>query len=77
MTSQEVLDLRGVPCPTNSARALIRIAMMQEGEHLEIWLDNGEPLENVPPALSLEGHTVVTRRPIESGAWSLLIRVGG
>jgi sulfite reductase (ferredoxin) len=74
--ASEVLDLRGVPCPTNAARALIKIATMSEGEVLEVWLDEGEPMENLPPALAEESHEVFEPLKLEGSAWSVLVRVG-
>lgn len=48
----EILDLQGVPCPQNSARSLMTLAGMEEGQSLKIIIDDGEPVMNV--ALSLE-----------------------
>ena len=38
-------------------------------------LDDGEPMENVPPALELEGHTVQSRERTPTG-WRLTVRRG-
>jgi sulfite reductase (ferredoxin) len=73
----ERLDLRGIPCPANAAKALIRIATMDAGERLEIWLNAGEHLENLVPAVEQEGHRVVERNPIDGEAWSVVIEVAG
>ena len=40
----ERLDLRGVRCPHNTGRALLALELMDEGEVLEILIDDGEPL---------------------------------
>ena len=71
--ADERLDLRGVPCPQNTARALMALVMMGPGELLELWLDGGEPLENVPPALALEGHEELLRER-EGLRWRLWFR---
>jgi sulfite reductase (ferredoxin) len=68
----ERLDLSGVPCPQNTARALMALAILDEGAVLELLLDDGEPVENVPPALELEGHTVQSRTRTATG-WRLTI----
>jgi TusA-related sulfurtransferase len=31
---------------------------MSPGEVLEVWLDAGEPIEQVPDSLTMEGYTV-------------------
>lgn len=58
----EQLDLRGVPCPANSAKILVTLAMMDSGQLLEVWLDDGEPIENVPPAIEAANYRVVDKR---------------
>lgn len=72
----EFLDLRGVPCPANAAKALIKIGMMSEGETIEVLLDAGEPVENLPPAIEEEGHRILGSRAIDDRAWAFLIQVG-
>lgn len=72
----ESLDLRGVPCPANAAKALMKIAMMNEGETLELLLDKGEPVENVPPSLEDEGHRIIVSREIDAKTWAILIEIG-
>lgn len=71
----ERLDLSGVPCPQNTARALMALALLDEGEVLQILLDDGEPMENVPPALELEGHSIAARERTATG-WRLTILRG-
>jgi len=73
--ADEFLDLRGVPCPANAARALVKIATMSAGESLEVLLDAGEPMENLPPAINGEGHSIVSQKPYDERSWSVLIRV--
>jgi TusA-related sulfurtransferase len=51
-----VLDLRGTPCPLNFVRTKIQLEKMSTGELLEVWLDPGEPIEQVPDSLVMEGH---------------------
>lgn len=69
------LVLTGVPCPMNSARALLHLQGMSEGEVLELWVDEGEPRENVPPSLELEGHVILDLSSVE-GRCRILVRVG-
>jgi TusA-related sulfurtransferase len=69
----QTLDLFGVPCPANTARALLKLEIMDSGEILAILLDSGEPITNVPSSLEVEGHTVVECAPAGAG-WRLLVR---
>lgn len=52
------LDLRGTPCPINFVRTKLRLEKMPPGSVLEVWLDPGEPIEQVPDSLAMEGHKV-------------------
>ena len=57
-TSEKVfLDLRGTPCPINFVRTKLKLAQLSAGEILEVWLDGGEPIEQVPHSLAMEGYT--------------------
>jgi TusA-related sulfurtransferase len=50
------LDLRGTPCPINFVRTKLRLEQMEPGCLLEVWLDAGEPIEQVPDSLTMEGY---------------------
>ena len=72
------LDLRGTPCPINFVRTKLRLEQMSPGSLLEVWLDPGEPVEQVPDSLTMEGYQIesienhqeffslLIRRPIRS-----------
>lgn len=52
------LDLRGTPCPLNFVRTKLRLEQMPVGSWLEVWLDPGEPVEQVPDSLKMEGYQI-------------------
>jgi TusA-related sulfurtransferase len=52
------LDLRGTPCPINFVRTKLQLEKMAAGERLEVWLDAGEPIEQVPTSLTVEGYQI-------------------
>ncbi len=52
-------DLRGVVCPINFVKTKIELAAMKSGQTLEIYLDDGPPIENVPGSVQLEGHKIL------------------
>ncbi|MFZ3073322.1 MAG: sulfurtransferase TusA family protein [Thermodesulfobacteriota bacterium] len=53
------LDLRGVLCPMNFVKTKLKLESMDEGEVLEIILDSGDPIQNVPKSIKEEGHKIV------------------
>ena len=65
-------DLRGVLCPLNFAKTKIELSKLKSGELLEIWLDDGEPIENVPGSVKAEGHRIIAQNKT-GGYWSVII----
>jgi TusA-related sulfurtransferase len=57
-TADSHLDLRGTPCPINFVRTKLRLEQMAPGQLLEVWLDPGEPIEQVPDSLRMEGYLI-------------------
>lgn len=66
-TAPVLLDLRGTPCPINFVRTKLKLSQMQTGEVLQVWLDGGEPVEQVPHSLELEGYTEQNLAPLPEG----------
>lgn len=66
-------DLRGVLCPMNFVKTKIELATMQSGELLEILLDDGQPIDNVPGSVKLEGHTITEQIQIDN-YWKVVIK---
>ncbi len=67
------MDLRGVACPINFVKVKLRLATMARGESLEAWLDDGEPVRNVPRSAAEEGHAVLRTSRVGQH-WSVVIR---
>lgn len=63
LSPQAHLDLRGTPCPINFIRTKLKLEQMQPGDLLEVWLDAGEPVEQVPDSLAMEGYQVERLQP--------------
>jgi TusA-related sulfurtransferase len=58
LTPDAKLDLRGTPCPLNFVRTKLKLQQMLGGELLEVWLDPGEPIEQVPDSLVMSGYQI-------------------
>lgn len=57
-TDEQILDLRGTPCPINFVRTKLRLEQLPVNTILEVWLDGGEPIEQVPNSLKIEGYNL-------------------
>lgn len=67
-----VKDFRGVACPLNFVKTKVELAKLEAGDLLEIWLDDGAPIENVPGSVKAEGHNVVAQKRV-GDHWSVII----
>ena len=65
-------DLRGIACPMNFVKTKLELASMQPGQMLRIFLDDGEPIDNVPRSVAEEGHRVAELIKV-GDYWSVLI----
>ena len=69
-------DCRGVGCPMNLVYTKVELAKLQSGQVLEIFLDDGAPINNVPDSAEKEGHRIVAKKQLADGVWSVLIEKG-
>lgn len=73
LTPDAQLDLRGTPCPLNFVRTKLRLENLSPGALLEVWLDSGEPVEQVPDSLRMEGYPIEQLAP-QDDFFVLLVR---
>lgn len=60
------IDLRGICCPINFVKTKLKLEEMCTGEILEVILDDGEPIRNVPRSVKDEGHQIIGVERIEN-----------
>ena len=56
---KQKIDLHGVTCPMNFVKTKVALASLAAGDLLEVILDEGEAILNVPRSVKEEGHQVV------------------
>lgn len=61
----ETIDLRGVCCPTNFIKAKLALEIADSGDVLEFYLDEGEPVQNVPRSLKDEGNKLLGLKKVD------------
>lgn len=66
------LNLGGIACPNNYLRAKLKLEDMEKGETLEIIIDDGQPIRDVPRATKRDGFKILN---IERAGekWKVLI----
>lgn len=74
MKADAQLDLRGTPCPINFVRTKLQLKKMSPNDLLEVWLDAGEPMEQVPDSLVMEGYILEQTVEQAEGHFALWVR---
>jgi tRNA 2-thiouridine synthesizing protein A len=72
----EILDLKGVPCPMNFVKTKLKLEEMETGKVLEVILDDGDPIKNVTASVKEENHKILKVEKI-NGHWKLIVRKTG
>jgi tRNA 2-thiouridine synthesizing protein A len=70
------LDLRGVMCPINFVKTKLKLETIDTGKVLEVILDSGEPIQNVPKSIKEEGHKILEVKKDAEGYFHLKVQKG-
>jgi len=68
------LNLRGVACPMNFVKAKLKLETINIGEVLEVVLDDGQPIQNVPASFRAEGQEIAGMSETGDGHWKVAVR---
>ena len=73
------LDITPDVCPLTFVKTKLAIEKMAPGETVEVRLNDGEPLKNVPRSVEEHGHRILSLEPEEEGSeiWRLVVRKSG
>lgn len=71
--AEERLDLRGVRCPLNWARARVRLEELPRGTALALIVDDARALRDIPRAAEACGYAVADIVEDAAGAWRITI----
>ncbi len=67
-------DFRGIKCPINFAKTKMVLADMQNGDILELYIDDGSAIKNLPSSVEKEGHKVLSKEEEKTGGWKIIIK---
>ncbi len=71
------VDITDVTCPVTFVKAKVAIEELDDGDILEIRLNDGEPVQNVPRSLKEEGHRVLELTDNGDGTYRLIVQKVG
>jgi len=73
----QTIDLRGVSCPTNFVKAKLALEDIEKGTVVQMLLDDGEPVKNVPRSLKADGHKLIGLKQTDEGHYILELEKAG
>ena len=71
------VDITDVNCPVTFVKTKVALEELDEGQILQVHLNDGEPVHNVPRSVKEEGHKVLKLVDNEDGTYELYIKKVG
>jgi TusA-related sulfurtransferase len=72
-----VVDITGVVCPITFVKVKVALEELDDGQILEIRMNAGEPILNIPRSLKEEGHRVLEVEPAGESIYTVWVEKGG
>ena len=77
MKSDDFVDITDVVCPITFVKVKVALDDLDDGQILEIRMNEGEPIQNVPRSLKDEFHKILEVNDNEDGTFTLFFEKGG
>lgn len=71
------LDITNLVCPMTFVKAKATMEDMEVGQIIEIRINEGEPIQNVPRSLKEEGHEILKVINNNDGTYTIFVKKGG
>lgn len=75
--ADETVDITDVVCPVTFVKTKVALEEMDDGQILDVHLNDGEPVQNVPRSVKDEGHQILKLSDNGDGTYELFIRKVG
>ncbi len=70
------LDITNLVCPMTFVKAKATMEDMEVGQIIEIRMNEGEPIQNVPRSLKEEGHEILKVINNNDGTYTIFVKKG-
>ena len=77
MNADEFLDITDVVCPMTFVKTKVALEDLDDGQILELRLNDGEPIQNLPRSLKDDGHKILELASNDDGTFTILVEKGG
>jgi tRNA 2-thiouridine synthesizing protein A len=71
------VDISHVVCPITFVKVKIAIEELDDGQVIEVRMNAGEPIQNIPRSLKDEGHKVTQVINNDDGTFTVYVEKGG
>lgn len=75
--ADEFTDITDVVCPVTFVKTKVALEELEDGQILQVHLNDGEPVQNVPRSVKDEGHKILKLIDNEDGTFELFIKKTG
>lgn len=75
--ADDKVDITDVNCPVTFVKTKVALEELDEGQVLQVHLNSGEPVQNVPRSLKEEGHEILKLEDNGDGTFELYVRKVG
>jgi TusA-related sulfurtransferase len=75
--SDATIDITNAVCPITFVKVKAALEELEDGQTLEVRLNDGEPIQNIPRSLKDEEHKVSGVKKNDDGTWILTVIKGG
>jgi tRNA 2-thiouridine synthesizing protein A len=73
---KDTIDITKDVCPITFVKTKLKLEELHQGEILEIILNDGEPMQNVPRSIKGEGHKILALEKLSEDTYKLTIEKG-
>jgi tRNA 2-thiouridine synthesizing protein A len=75
--ADDFVDITDVVCPITFVKAKVAIEELDDGQILEVRMNEGEPIQNVPRSFKDEGHKVLNVINNDDGTFTVFVQKAG
>ena len=75
--ADDFIDITDVVCPVTFVKTKVALEELDEGQILQVHINDGEPVQNVPRSIKEEGHQVLKLVDNGDGTYELFIKKVG
>ena len=76
MNADEFLDITDVVCPMTFVKTKVALEDLDDGQILELRLNDGEPIQNLPRSLKDDGHKILELANNADGTFTIFVEKG-